>query len=152
MNDGNDFQEVQHFSKRVFFAVCLLSVAIVFLFSLLSPEVTKSRVALEAMVPVALLLLIWRILALKTLVTDDSLTVQFPPFKRSVFPKADIISAEVVQYRPLADFGGWGFRIGTKGTIYNARGNQAVKLDIKDTGIIFIGSQQPENLLAAIEG
>ena len=59
---------------------------------------------------------------------------------------------EVVSYRPLADYGGWGIRSGRDGErVLNARGNRGVRLDLADGSRLLIGSQRPEALALALE-
>jgi hypothetical protein len=64
-----------------------------------------------------------------------------------------VLRVEVVQYRPIADCGGWGIRIGKDGErVLNARGNRGVRIHLIDGSRILIGSQRPEELALAVEG
>ena len=65
--------------------------------------------------------------------------------KRSV-PFADIVSTESVQYRPVAEFGGWGIRGMGKKKAWTARGNQAVVLTLANDRLLYVGSDRPEQL------
>lgn len=74
-----------------------------------------------------------------------------PTFQRSI-ALVDIDRIEVVVYRPIRDYGGWGIRIGPGGEkVYNARGNRGVRLHLADGSRVLIGSQRPEDLALAIE-
>jgi hypothetical protein len=76
----------------------------------------------------------------------------FPTYRR-VVPIASIQRLEVVRYRPLADYGGWGIRTGRDGErALNARGDRGVRLYLSDGSRLLIGSQRPEALALAIEG
>ena len=96
---------------------------------------------------------------LRTEVRDDGLYLRFFPFHLSFhrLPLADVAHVEPVTYRPIMDYGGWGIRYrwgspgGTKGKAYNVSGNRGVKLTYYAGNHILIGSQQPEELAAAIE-
>ena len=66
-------------------------------------------------------------------------------------PLKDIQSVEVIEYSPLRDFGGWGVRYGLSGKMYNARGNQAVRLELRSSGVVHVGSSRPEELAAALK-
>jgi hypothetical protein len=57
-----------------------------------------------------------------------------------------------VQYRPIADHGGWGIRSGRDGErALTARGNRGVRLVLADGTRLLIGSQRPEELAETIE-
>lgn len=93
---------------------------------------------------------------MRTRVSDRVLSVRFGRF----FPmmgsrvRLDVIRhARVVEYHPLWDAGGWGFRIGRfeglPTRFMNARGNRGVYFEAKGRRYV-IGSQRPEALLEAI--
>ncbi len=88
-----------------------------------------------------------------TVVTDQNLYVQMQPLHvRPVAIKlTDLKAVDVITYNALNDFGGWGIRYGAGGKIYNAKGNRAVRLSYATGTHLMIGSQQPEELLAAIQ-
>ena len=72
-----------------------------------------------------------------------------PPGRRR---SATIRRIEVVSYRPIADYGGWGIRSGRDGErVLNARGNRGVRLELADGTRLLIGSQRPEELAETIE-
>ena len=54
------------------------------------------------------------------------------------------------QYRPLAEYGGWGIRFGTQGTAYNMRGHQGIQFEMKQGQRLLIGTQQPEAFIEAV--
>lgn len=64
----------------------------------------------------------------------------------------DIEALESVEYRPLRDFGGWGFRGSRDRRIWSARGNQAVRLTLRDGRVVYIGSDEPRTLENRIRG
>ena len=69
-------------------------------------------------------------------------------------PLDDIDAVEVVEYRPIRDAGGWGYRLGKfNGRVcryYNMRGNRGVLITTCQNKQHIIGSQTPEALAAAI--
>lgn len=87
-----------------------------------------------------------------TEVRSDGLFVKCIPLHRSFkrIPTAQVDSAEVVTYRPLLEYGGWGIRYGLKGKAYNASGNRGVRLLLKGGKRLLIGSQRPEELHHAL--
>lgn len=64
---------------------------------------------------------------------------------------SEIDTYEVRQYRPLLDYGGWGIRFGRGGKAYTVSGRQGVKLVFKNGQRLLIGSQRPDQLVAAID-
>ncbi|WP_435006145.1 hypothetical protein P12x_003794 [Tundrisphaera lichenicola] len=95
------------------------------------------------------------LLRMTTVVNPSEIRVWFgfvPTYRRSI-PIGTVRRVEVVQYRPIADFGGWGLQRGRDGEIaLNARGNRGVRLHLIDGSRILIGSQRPEDLALAVEG
>ena len=101
------------------------------------------------------LLLMVGLLRLTTEVTPTDVRVWFGwvPTYRKFVPIGSVQKLEVVTYRPLRDYGGWGVRFGRDGErALNARGNRGVRLELTDGTRLMIGSQQPETLALAIEG
>lgn len=74
------------------------------------------------------------------------------PFHRQFlrWPFEEIRSAHARTYRPLAEYGGWGIRIGSKGWAYNVKGVRGVQLELSSGQRVLIGSQQPDALAATI--
>jgi hypothetical protein len=88
-----------------------------------------------------------------TEVRSSGLYVKFYPFHRS-FQQIDlnnVINIEVVTYRPLRDYGGYGIRYGIGGKAYNVYGNRGVKLTYREGKTLMIGSQRPEEFAGALE-
>ena len=89
-----------------------------------------------------------------TEVTPTEVRVWFgwvPIYRRAV-SISGIQSHAVVEYRPIADYGGWGIRAGRDGErVLNARGNRGVRLELADGSRLLIGSQRPEELAETIE-
>ncbi|NNE39410.1 MAG: hypothetical protein HKN14_00665 [Marinicaulis sp.] len=85
-----------------------------------------------------------------TRVSGEGVHIKSVYFINRVIPFSDIESAEQVTYRPLRDYGGWGFRVSGKGKAYNMRGDRGVKLTLKDGGRVLVGSQREQELAQAI--
>lgn len=100
-------------------------------------------------------ILVVGVLKMTTEVRPTDLRVWFgwiPTYRRAV-SLSEIQRVEVVRYRPLRDCRGWGIRCAVDGTrVLSARGDQGVRLTFLDGSRLLIGSQDPENLAAAIEG
>lgn len=78
------------------------------------------------------------------------LWVRLVPFGSKRVPMRDIESAQTREYSPLREFGGWGIRTTRNGRAYNAYGNTGVQLVLTDGSRVLIGTQKPEELLAAL--
>lgn len=63
---------------------------------------------------------------------------------------AELKSAEVLQYKPLLEYGGWGLRLGLKGWAYNIAGNKGIQLEFRAGGQLLLGTQKPEEAEAVI--
>jgi len=64
---------------------------------------------------------------------------------------AEIVSAEVVEFSPLRDFGGWGIRLNAEGTWgFFYRGNKGVLIRRSNGRKVLLGSDDPARLLAVI--
>jgi hypothetical protein len=64
---------------------------------------------------------------------------------------ADVSKIEVIAYRPVEDYGGYGIRLSKRGRAYIASGDRGVRLTFAKGGSILIGSQIPEKLAQAVE-
>lgn len=88
-----------------------------------------------------------------TEVRQNGIYVRFFPFHFSFQKIAfdELKGHQVLTYRPIKEYGGWGIRYGSKGKAYNVSGNRGVQLELRSGQRILIGSQQPEELAQAID-
>ena len=93
-----------------------------------------------------------RIVKLVTEVRSDGLYVRFYPVHLSFKPIAldRVVKLAAVRYRPIRQYGGWGIRRARGGKAYNVKGDKGVRLDFDNGRHLLIGSQQPDELEAAI--
>jgi hypothetical protein len=93
-----------------------------------------------------------RILRLKTQVREDGIYIQFLPFiwNWKQFAWEDIQHWEVRQYSPIWEYGGWGIKGTRNNRAYNLWGKQGLQLVLKNGKKVLIGTQQPEDIKAAI--
>ena len=107
----------------------------------------------QLIVVVSLLLLLtlfFMFLRLDTVIQDDGIYYRFLPFQWTFqkIPWNRILKASVRQYKPVKEYGGWGFRIGLfgKGRALNVSGNKGLQL-IYDNGKKFLlGTQRPQEI------
>lgn len=92
------------------------------------------------------------LLKLVTEVGDEGVTLQFVPLPRKTIRFEEIARCEARTYRPIADYGGWGIKMGRAGRAYTVSGNRGVMLELAGGKRLLIGSQQAEALAQAIAG
>ena len=113
--------------------------------------------------PDSLMVIIWAVfgigfpllfysIRLVTEVRSDGVHVRFVPLHRSFqsFDRDTITKCEVVAYRPLRDYGGYGIRYSAQGKAYNVSGKRGVRLHLDEGKPVLIGSQKPDQLASAI--
>lgn len=167
--DKVSFQEIQRFRQPLLWGLlgtaaflvivvmgCVLFVPLLVGKSWGNNPVPEGVLVLIAGVPILVVAgLVWLMCAahLITEVRSSGLYIKFYPFHRS-FQKIDldsVITMEVVTYRPMWDYRGYGIRYGAWGKVYNVYGNRGVKLTYRGGKILMIGSQRPEELAGALE-
>ena len=104
-------------------------------------------------VVVILAMLFLRSLVLETEINENGIAYQFGPFHRE--PKRinwnELEKAYVRAYRPLSEYGGWGYRVGFSGGAYNIKGNQGIQLKFKSGKKLLLGTQKPKEAQQVIE-
>ncbi|HTL80160.1 MAG TPA: DUF6141 family protein [Bacteroidia bacterium] len=97
---------------------------------------------------VVLITLLLFSIRLKTEIKEDGIYYQFSPLQFSLRKKAwaDIEKCYVRQYRPVAEYGGWGMRMGIfgAGRAINVKGNMGIQLVMKSGKKLLIGTQKAE--------
>lgn len=146
------FTETQYFRQAWLWAI-LIALHGLFLFGLYKqliagqPFGTKpiSNNGLIFSYALIFLITIWfRKLRLETIINKTAIQVRFFPFqvKYKTYSWNDISKAEVIQYHPLLDYGGWGLRFGFKGKAYNVSGNRGIQIVLKNGSKMLIGTQK----------
>ncbi len=87
-------------------------------------------------------------ITLITKITSEGVMFRFSPVQRKlkliVWDK--IKRAYIRKYKPIAEFGGWGFRRGRSGRAYNVSGKIGLQLEKNDGSKILIGTQKAEEI------
>jgi len=162
------FYEVQHFREQrlaLLLPPAALFMIVFFAYTMFQQLVRGQPVGDEPMSDTMLVIMgpfyillgsffLWLYLGgkLTTEVRPTGVFVRFFPIHRSSrqFHPETIESCEVLTYRPIRDFGGWGIRRGVKGRAYNVSGNQGAYLTMRDGKRLLIGSQKSQMLVEAI--
>ena len=68
-------------------------------------------------------------------------------------PLSEIAEVEVAKYRPVMEFGGWGWRkrLLSRKTAFNVSGNIGVRVTLKKGSQILFGTHQQEEMKRAVE-
>lgn len=92
---------------------------------------------------------------LDTIIREDGIYVRFFPFhlKFKYFPWENLAKTYVRSYSPIAEYGGWGLRLGIfgKGRAYNVSGNKGLQLEFSDGKRLLIGTRKPDELKKALD-
>lgn len=140
------YSEKQYFNPWLRFLVFLTLPFIALLF--FSDRPMKGPLWLLVVVVVFLGLFAsgFAIIHLKVCFAPDSIRFKFAPFQRRavVYRQDHIDTVEVVVYRSLREFGGWGIRWDVQGRkMFSMAGNNAVLIQFKNGKKILIGVKNP---------
>lgn len=140
------YQEVQRFSVSLLLGIGLFVIVLagfIVAFAVKADRLMTFVMISVTFIPICALYLLFR---LETRVSARELAIRLFPMPERRILKSDIASTEVIQYRPIQDFGGWGLRHGRGGKIYSARGNWAVKLNLRSGSTVYVGTGRPDDL------
>lgn len=91
---------------------------------------------------------------LDTTIKQDGIYVRFFPFhiKVKYYTWDSIKKSYVRQYSALAEYGGWGLRLGLfgNGKAYNLSGYNGLQLEFTDNKKLLIGTNKPDELTEAL--
>lgn len=97
-----------------------------------------------------ILTLLFVILRLDTVIKEDGVYVRIFPLqlKFKHYAWNDLTKSFVRQYAPIAEFGGWGMRLGLfgRGKAITISGNSGLQLECKNKDKLLIGTNKPEEL------
>lgn len=93
--------------------------------------------------------------SLVTEIWTDGIRYKFPPLIRKIrhIPLEEISSVVVSKYRPIIEFGGWGWRrrLLSGKTAYNVSGRIGVRITLKKGRQILFGTQQQDEMKRAVD-
>jgi len=89
----------------------------------------------------------------RTRVSHEGITLRYGLMGIRIFrcQLSDIARIQIRSFAPLADFGGYGIRMGRGVTAYFLAGGKGVQLDLHSRRSVLIGSSSAERLAAVIE-
>ena len=91
-------------------------------------------------------------LRLETVIKQDGIYVRYYPvhFSFRYYPWEDIQKAYVRKYKPIIEYGGWGFRGFGKNRALNVSGNQGLQLEFRNYKRLLIGTRKPGEIIEAL--
>jgi hypothetical protein len=162
------FREEQHFSGRWLRPVLFALSAFLFLLfgwgfyrQIIQHEAWGDKpmpdamlIALTMAMLVLAIVLPLLLLRSKLVVTVDqeAVRISFSPFARRNLALAEIAEVQPRKSNPLLEFGGVGVRWTPRGWAYLVSGDMGVQLELAGGKRVFVGSQRPDELAAAITG
>lgn len=145
------FKETQKV-KQAWVIVLMLSLTIFSILNFVKMPLSFASIAPLVIIFLGNLFLIS--LKLTTLINKEGIYFQLFPlhFKIQYVNWSDIATIEVRKYKPMKEYGGWGYRYSfNNGKAYNISGNMGLQLVLKNGDKILIGTQKKEELLAFLE-
>jgi len=102
--------------------------------------------------PLVLVFFFFR-LTLHTRIDRDGIYYRFAPVHRKVryIKWSDVRVVYVRKYRPIAEYGGWGFRTGRSGKALNTFGRMGLQIEFHDGKRLLLGTQKPELLKRTLD-
>jgi hypothetical protein len=92
-------------------------------------------------------------LTLHTRIDQNGVAFRFFPIHRKdrLIKWDSLKKVYVRKYKPIAEYGGWGFRRGRSGLAYNTSGNMGLQLELEDGKKILLGTRKPDELRRTLE-
>lgn len=144
----NEYKEIQKFNSLLAWIFIYLAVTGI-VSALIIPTPQANRIPVILLVSVLIILVVLFMTGyLKTAINQTGITIEMRilfKFGRTILWD-DIQTIKVDKYRPIIEFGGWGYRIGHKAVAYNCRGNDGLIILLKNGRKVVLGTQKPEEL------
>ena len=146
-SDHTRFVEVQYFWQQPL-AWIVWIIAVLLLYWLKSADLIEQTFAFIAILFVLGILLIVFFTRLTTEIGVEGISYRMWPFhkKSRLIEWSDIEHAEVRQYKPIREYGGWGMRFGMHGRAYNIKGNMGLQIKLTSGQSILLGTQRPDEI------
>ena len=116
-------------------------------------DTTLLLVSIAIIIVLCILILLFLTLTLITEVRDNGIYYKMPVLinRMHEIRKEDIDHYFIGKYHPILDYGGWGIRIRPfSGRAYNVKGNQGMKIYLKNGRTVLLGTQNPNGLEQAM--
>lgn len=148
------FEEKQRFTQWWVWVI-LIAVTILVTVQLVKENTNELSTYITSFIGLALTYAFLLMISLQTRVDEEGIHVKMFPFHLSfvTYKWRDLYSAEVVEYSPLGDYGGWGLRISFrgKGKAFSVKGNKGIKIQTADGKTRMIGTQKAAEARLVLE-
>ncbi|WP_339876996.1 hypothetical protein [uncultured Algoriphagus sp.] len=152
------FKETQSYvGSWVMYVIILTELPVLILLIVLyATSQKKQEMALALGLVVGTMVLILGLISnlkLETRIDPKGISFRYKPFilKWRQFPKEAIKYAKVINYSPLTDFGGWGFKGNKTTKAYSVLGNEGLLINVGEKKKILIGTMKSKELADFIE-
>ena len=147
------FVEEQRFNQWWLYIILSIPLLVFLLRYVFEKDVTLNRDN-ETLIGISITLIIVLIatllilmIRLKTKIDENGIYYQFYPlnFSEKFIPWKEISQCYVRKYKPLTEYGGWGYRSGIgrkKGRALNIRGNYGIQLELLNGKKLLLGTQK----------
>ena len=145
-----EFNETQKFSPWIWIIITLAALGGILALSLPAPQNEELPLILKLFIVSAMIVVILMFFFgyLKTNIDESGIKIEMRILIRfgRIIKWDEIASVKVDKYRPILEFGGWGYRIGWKGVAYNCSGNDGLIIILKNGRKVVVGTQKPDEL------
>lgn len=153
------FKEVQSFRYTwvwwIMLIVCFGCTALIaYHFSIDERNSEAVLAGLISLGSILLAIILIHFMKLELCVTPKAIYCSYFPFiKKRTYTQDNVTQVKVRKYSAITEFGGWGIKysISGKGWVYNVKGNTGLQLYLSNDKKVLIGTQQSDELSAAIE-
>lgn len=164
IKDGNPilYREVQTIQSLWFWGMILIPMAII-IYGMIQQLIFKipwgnnpisnKGLAVIGLIVIIGLPLFLKMIRLEILVRDNGIFFRYAPFhfRFQRIPFENVKSYQIIQYRPLRDYGGWGIRYGKYGKVYSISGNTGFQIITSNQKKILLGTLNPNELKNAVD-
>lgn len=162
---GTDlFIEEQSFRQKILWGLLLvITIGSIALFAItylnsFSSNDESANISLVGLILVTIFttFLLWFFYRIKLIITIDSnsISYSFWPFIREFksLKFENINSIYLGKYKPIREYGGWGYRLSLKGRglCLNVSGNQGMRIKMNDGFELLLGTQKKDELIKTL--
>lgn len=148
----NSYEERQYLRNSTLGKTLIAIVIFILVFIIINSNSGKGIIVAGILALIVIMLFLF---GLYTRVDEHGISYRFYPFqgKYHTFSWTGIKDAFIKTYKPISDFGGWGWRQSLKAnaTAFTMYGNTGIEIILDNGKRILIGTQQPEELAANVK-
>ena len=152
------FIEKQRFNQWWLYLILTIPLfALVIPLLLKIEKIMASKNLSDLLIPLLILSLVYFFIfsiKLKTKIDEKGVHYQFFPFhsKLKLIPWNELEQCFCRTYRPLSEFGGWGYRVNFRnGRALNIKGNWGIQLVFSNGKKLLLGTQKPNDVKRILE-